>query len=299
MNLSGKKILITGGLGFIGTSLAKKLRELGFQVTIFDLAQGQDIEDQNQLKSFIKRKFDIIYHLAGFSGSGQSNQEREKCFRVNTLAAASLFEFIVKFSPKTKLILSSSRLEYGNPQYLPVDEAHPTVPTSAYGLSKLAATSLALVYHQKNNLDVTVFRTSNVYGPHPKTAFSGYNVINHFIDLAKADGDLAIYGDGEQKRDYLFIDDLTDAFLLAATKRPTGQIYNLGAGVPIMFKDMAKLIVQKVGLGRIKYVNWPENSRLVETGSYVSDLTKIRKDLGFEPKVGFAEGVERTIKGVR
>lgn len=297
MNLKGKKILVTGGSGFIGTNLIKKLISFGALVTNFDLANGQNIDNENQLATYVKRKYDIIYHLAGFSGSSESNQERLKSFRINTFAAVNLYELLIKFSPKTKIIISSSRLEYGKLQYLPVDENHPIQPTSAYGLSKLTATQTALVFHKINNLDVTIFRTSNVYGPHKDTKFAGYNIINHFIDLVLKDKILTIFGDGTQKRDYLFIDDLVNAFLLATSKNSFGQIYNLGAGVGIRFKDMAALIVKKVGRGKLKFVKWPEDFQRVETGSYVTDLTKAKRDLGFNPKISFEEGVQRIVRG--
>src|SRR3990167_2189047 len=163
MNFRGKKVLITGGLGFIGSNLSRRLGELGAQISIFDIAKGDNICDVKKIKNAIKRKFDVIFHLAGFSGSKESNKNIEKSFKINTFAAVSLFELILKYSPKTKVILSNSRLEYGKPQYLPVDEKHPTLPTSAYGLSKLIATQMALVYHKSNGLKVTIFRTSYFY----------------------------------------------------------------------------------------------------------------------------------------
>lgn len=296
MDLSGKKILVTGGSGFIGTNLIKKLTSLGASVTNFDLANGQDIENENQLAAFIRRKYDIIYHLAGFSGSTESNKERLKSFRINTLATVNLCQQVLKYSPKTKIIISSSRLEYGKPQYLPVDENHPIQPTSAYGLSKLAATQTALIFHKINNFDVTIFRTSNVYGLHKDSKFAGYNIINHFIDLAQRDQTLTIFGAGVQKRDYLFIDDLVNAFVLAANQSvSSGQIYNLGAGVGIKFKEMVELIVKKIGKGKIKFVKWPKDAKVVETGDYITDLTKIKRELGFAPKIGFEEGIQKTI----
>src|SRR3989304_8971101 len=172
MKFRDKKILITGGLGFIGSGLSLCLKELGAQISIFDIVKGDDICDIDKVKKVIKEKPDVIYHLAGFSGSKESNENVEKSFNINAFATINLFELILKYSPKTKVILSNSRLEYGKPQYLPVDEKHLTIPTSAYGLSKLIAGQMALVY-KSNGLKVTIFRTSNVYGPHPFSKFSG------------------------------------------------------------------------------------------------------------------------------
>src|SRR3989338_1914463 len=240
MTFKGKNILITGGLGFIGSNLSRRLEELGAHISIFDIGKGDDICDVKKIRNAIKNKPEVVYHLAGFSGSKESNENIEESFKINTLATVNLFELVLKYSPKTKVILSNSRLEYGKPQYLPVDEKHLTIPTSAYGLSKLIAGQMALVY-KSNGLKVTIFRTSNVYGPHPFSKFSGYNIINHFIDIAKNNGTLTIYGDGEQLRDYIFVDDLVKAFVLAGGKNASGEIYNLGFGKGIKLKDMAKM----------------------------------------------------------
>ncbi len=300
MNLKDKKILLTGGLGFIGSNLADHLENAGAKITIFDLAQGDDIQDYQKLRNIVKKKFDVIYHLAGYSGPTKSNDNKQKSFTVNTSATADLCELLVKYSPRTKLILSSSRLEYGKPRYFPVDENHPLNPTSVYGLSKLSSTQISQVFNQKFGLDVTVFRTSNTYGPHKKQ-FEGYNIINNFIDQALEGKTLTIYGDGEQERDYIFITDLVTAFTLAAEKPDVskGQIYNLGLGIGIKFKEMVNLIIDKAPKGKIQYVPWPKSYMDVETGSYISDISKLGVQLGFTPKISFEEGIVKTIQAVK
>ena len=297
MSLNHKRVLITGGSGFIGTNLQRKLKEQGAYFEVFDKSLGHDIENKKQFATFIKKKFDVIFHLAGTSGSVTSNLDSGASFRINTFATVSLCELIIKHSPKTKLIISSSRLEYGKPFYLPVDEDHPTTPTTTYGLSKLLATQMAIVYQKHQGINVTILRTSNVYGPHKTKRFAGYNVINYFVDLALKNKELTIYGDGEQMRDYIYINDFIDAFILASVwDKSRGQIYNLGAGVGIKFKDMARLIVKKVGRGKIKFVKWPEDFKSIETGDYVSDISKIKKELGFTPKFNFEKGIQETLK---
>ena len=298
MNFKNKKILVTGGSGFIGENFIKRLKILNEDVVNYDISNGNDILDKKSLAEFIKKKYDVIYHLAGYSGSSESNENVEKSYRINTFATVNLLNLISRYSPNTKIILSSSRLEYGVPKYLPVDEKHPTNPTSAYGLSKLAATQMAMVYYRKNGLDVTVFRTSNVYGPHPPAKFTGYNTINHFIDLAKNNKILTIFGDGEQERDYLYIGDLIDAFILTAIKNSDNKIYNLGFEQGIKFKDMVYLIVKKVGKGKGEFKDWPKDFKDVETGSYISDISKIKKELGFKPKINFEEGVYKTVNNI-
>lgn len=294
MKFSNKKILVTGGSGFIGHHLMQKLKELGARVENFDLSVGRNIQSESQLKEAVKKQFDIIFHLAGFSGPSRSNKDAKKAYIINTFATVSLLNFIKDFSAKTKIIFSNSRLEYGKPQYLPVDELHPLRPNSSYGVSKLAATEAAMLYHRLNNLDITVFRTSNVYGPY-KAGFLGYNIINHFIDLAKNDKTLTIYGRGDQIRDYLYIDDLIDAFILAVSPRSKGQIYNLGYGKGIKFTEMVNLIIKLSGKGRIRHIKWPKDDQEVETGDYISDISKIKKELGFSPKISFDGGILKTI----
>lgn len=296
MNLKGKKILITGSEGFIGSALKDRLQQLGCVVVGFDIEKGDDIRDNEKLKKAIYKKFDAIYHLAGFSGSSSSNDDVQKCFALNSIATANLITLILKYSPETKLILSGSRLEYGKPQYLPVDENHPTAPISAYGISKLASTQLALVFARSHNLKTTIFRTSNVYGPHKKSSFKGYNVINYFIDEAKKGNTLTVFGDGKQTRDYIYIEDLVEAFVKGLKEEADGQIYNLGYGQPIEFVRMIKSIVKTVGKGKVKFIKWPPDFKGVETGSYVSAIGKIKKDLGFTPKTDFEKGIKLTVQ---
>lgn len=296
MNLKNKRILVTGGSGFIGSSLISKLIKLGANVDNYDSSVGCDIEDHHLLKKYVKRKYNYIFHLAAFSGSARSNRKTLRTFSVNTLATLKLCELIIKYSPKAKLVLSSSRLEYGNPKYLPVDEIHPTEPTTVYGLSKLTSTWLALVCNKKNGLRVTIFRTSNVYGRHPKGKFTGYNIINHFIDLAKKNSDLQIFGKGSQKRDYIYIDDLVSAFILGLSNKANGKVYNLGFGKGISIRNMAKIIIQKVGKGKMKFIKWPQDYKQIETGDYISNISKIKKELGFAPSIGFKEGVKKTLE---
>lgn len=291
-----KKVLITGSSGFIGQHLKNALEKQDINVDVFDRKDGRDATNASHLNKAVKKNYDVIFHLAGFSGSKESNEDRFKSFQINTLATVNLMELIVKISPDTKIILSSSRLEYGKPLYIPVDEKHKTEPTSAYGLSKLIATLMAQVLGSTKNLKYIVFRTSNVYGPHKEKKFSGYNLINHFIDQAKREKNLLIFGKGDQLRDYIYIDDLIQAFIIAAESDVQQQIYNLGYGEGISLTKMANLITKIVKKGYVKYINWPKDYKSIETGSYISDISKIKKELGFKPKISFEEGIQKTLK---
>lgn len=294
MKLKSKKILITGADGFIGTNLTKRLKNLGYTVDTYNLGDGNNITDSENIKKFIRRKYNFIYHLAGISGATQDSKMLKACLDINSMATFKIIEFILKYSPNTKLILSGSRLEYGKPKYLPVDEKHPTSPNSMYGLTKLIASQIS-VASINAGLKVTIFRTSNVYGPHLKSRFKGYNVINYFVDLALKNQQITIFGDGKQKRDYIFIDDLVDAFVLGLESKTSGNIYNLGYGTGIEFRKMIEIIVKTVGKGSLKYVAWPADYKIVETGDYVTDINKIRTELGFIPKTNFEDGIQKTV----
>ena len=296
MNFKGKKILVTGGSGFIGSNLINKLEKLGAGVFNYDISKNYDILDKIKLSSVITKKFDIIFHLAGLSGSVTESKQNELYFSVNTFGTLYLCDSIVKYSPTAKLVISSSRLEYGMPEYLPVNENHPTLPTSVYGLSKLTATQLALLYAKTHKLNTIIFRTSNVYGPHSKKTFDKYNIVNYFIDQAQNGQSLTIFGTGNQKRDYIYIDDFINALLLATTSKKSSQVYNLGFGQGIKLKDMTKMIIKAVGIGRIVYKQWPKDYKEVETGSYISDISKIQKELDFKPKIDFETGIRKTLK---
>lgn len=294
--MTKKRSLITGGSGFIGSHLKTKLEKGGFHVDVYDREHSQDIRNTNQLKRFVKNEYDVIFHLAGYSGSKESNEDTFNFYQINTMATINLMELIIKYSPGTKIILSSSRLEYGKPLYIPVDEKHKTEPTSAYGLSKLSATQMAQVFGETKNLQYMVFRTSNVYGLHTEKKFSGYNLINYYIDQAGKGKNLTIFGEGNQLRDYIYIDDLTKAFIMGAKSNIHKQIYNLGYGKGISLVEMANLIIKIAKKGRIKLVNWPKEYKSIETGSYISDISRIKEELGFRPKIGFEEGIQKTLR---
>jgi len=296
MNLKKKKILVTGGNGFIGQNLKDRFVSFGAHVDSYDIENGQDICNKSLIRKTIKNQYDYVYHLAAFSGSQKSLNSHGQCMKTNALATVLILDAIVDLSPTTKIITSGSRLEYGIPQYLPVDENHPTEPNSPYGLSKLICSQMAKVYGDTRNLKFTAFRTSNVYGPHHNSRFAGYNLINYLIDLAKNNKGLSVFGDGKQLRDYLFIDDLIDAFVLALNPKSNNKIYNLGYGKGISLMDMTKLIVDTVGKGKIQKVAWPQDWKSIETGSYASDITKIKKELGFKPKINFKDGIKKTIE---
>ncbi len=291
MNLQNKKILITGGDGFIGRHLVFGLKRLGAKIDIFDRNRGDDMNDYKKLEKILKKNYFAVYHLAGVSGAVQSITQERNFLNINTLASIKLAELLLEHTPNTKLIISSTRLEYGVPKYLPVDEQHPTFPISIYGLSKLAFTQIAMGFFAKWGLDITILRTSNVYGPHRKDIFKGYNVINFFVNLAFNNKTIQIFGDGSQLRDYLYIDDFVQVLIKALDKKSKGEIINIGFGKGISIKAIVKKIIRYWGKGKIKFIKWPKNYQLVESGSYITNIKKAQELLDFQPTIDFDEGI--------
>lgn len=287
------KVLITGGAGFIGSHLAKKLQQQKHRVTIFDLPNS--ITDPKLVIQTIKNKFDVIYHLAGISGT--VDLDPRESFLVNVKGAINLLEAVRLYSPKTRIIFSNSRQEYGKPQYLPVDELHPTNPTNHYGVHKLTITLYAQLYSQLCNLDTVILRTSNVYeevGPLEVRPLRqpSYNVVNHWLSQAEAKKDIIAFGDGSQLRDYLHIDDLVAALIQAGIiKKARGHIFNIGSGKGTSMLRMAQTIAKKFGV-KVITKPWPKEWKQAETGSYVSDIKKAKKLLNWTPKISFDQAIK-------
>src|SRR3989344_1082933 len=298
-------VLVLGATGFIGTSLCHRLTQKNIEVISFSRSQKGpkktrhyqgDIRDQRSIGRLLAFKPHVVYLLSGISGQTNTDSLRDLSFAVNVKAQMDWLNSIVKQLPQTKVIFSSSRLEYGKPQHLPVDEKHPVAPLSTYGIHKLMVTQYLLYLHKKHGLDVTILRTSNPYGRPISSGSSKYNIINHFLGAARKNGELTIFGSGKQLRDYLYIEDLIDVFEILITKKnPAGEIYNVGSGQGISIVNMAQKIVQISGGGRIKYLPWPRQEKSVETGDYISDITKIKLALGWEPKTDLDRGIKLSL----
>lgn len=268
-SLKHKKILVFGGSGFLGSHLLKRLPHAS--------DTDVDITNQSAVFNLIKQGWDIIINLAGISGTAINKPQIG--FEVNVIGSLNILEASSKLKHKPVIFFSNSRQEYGKPVYLPVDENHPTNPTNLYGVYKLASTHLAQLYFKTYALPAIVFRTSNVYGlSHAES--SGYNIVNRWLKS----NTITVFGTGRQKRDYLFIDDWIDAVTKALTiPAAYGQIFNIGLGRGHTLLSLAKTISRSTG-AKIITKPWPPEWKAVETGSYVSDITKAEKIIGWQPK---------------
>jgi len=308
----GRRALVLGGSGFIGGALARRLVTLGAHVTltatgpataqrVVDLAERAQIEiadlcDRGRLATLVPDQ-DFIFNFAGVSGAVQSNTRPAEDLEVNGQGVLNLLEACRELNSTARIIFPGSRLQYGVPVYLPVDEAHPLRPISIYGAHKLLGEVYHQLYHHNHGLRTTVLRISNPYGfSHPPAEGAEYNVVGRFIHAALADQPLQVFGDGRQQRDYLHIDDVVEAVLRTAlTEAMVGQAYNLGAGRPVPLIEMAQLIVSTIGRGRVEQVPWPEQFKLVETGDFYFSIARLTQALNWGPRIELAEGVRRSL----
>ncbi|HXD72121.1 MAG TPA: SDR family NAD(P)-dependent oxidoreductase [Vicinamibacterales bacterium] len=312
MSYRSRAVLVVGGLGFIGGRLSGALADAGAKVTIvtpsrqkhpetaIDLeARGirvleGDVRDRGQMDASVRGQ-DVIFNLAGQSGAVRSMEEPWDDLDVNARGMLTLVEAVRRENPKARLVFTGSRLEYGHVGSAPVPETHDTDPLCVHAVHKLLAEQYLKLYERLYGISYAVARITNPYGPGQPRSRTAYGVVNRLIHLALAGESLPIYGDGGQRRDYLYIDDAVDALMLLGSRASAGRIYNVGTGVGTSFLDMAKSIVAAAGGGRIEFVPWPALAEKIETGDFVADVARIRADLGWTPAVGVDEGLRRTV----
>lgn len=309
----GKKVLITGGLGLIGSTIANKLVALGAKVTILDamlpLYGGNfynikdirnkvqvhvaDIRDEGAVNYAVRNK-DIIFNLAGQVSYVDSNLDPLLDLDINCRGHITTLEAIRKYNPKAVVVFAGSRMQYGKLEYNPVDENHPMNPLSIYGVHKLTGEKYYTAYNRHHKIKTICFRIANPYGPRSQMKHSKYSMINWFIRMAMENQVIKVFGEGLQIRDYIYVDDIADGMIIAAvSKKAYGEIFNIGSGRPTRFIDMVKTVIDTVGSGSYEYVPWPENYEKVETGGYVADITKLKK-LGWKPKIDIKTGIKKT-----
>lgn len=306
-----KKVLITGGAGFIGSSLALVLCGMGARVTVLDAllplyggnlfnldAQKNkikfikgDIRDKQLILELVKGQ-DFIFNLAAQVSYIDSKVEPFLDLDINCLGHLNILEAVVA-NPGAKVIFSSSRMVYGKIITNPVQETHPTEPLSIYGIHKLTAEKYYQYYNKTFGVDTVVARIPNPYGPRQQMKHNKYSIVGWFMRQAFDGETITIFGDGNQQRDYLYIDDIIEALLLLAVFGRSGEIYNLGTKERVTLLKMIDVILDEIGTGKKEHVPWPENYKKNETGNYVADTTKIESDTGWQAKVKLREGVKK------
>ncbi len=312
--LERKKVLITGGLGFIGSSIALRCRELGAEVTILDACLEPygwnfanieditdevdfikaDIRDQEQVEKLTADK-DLIFHMAAQVGREISMEEPRKDTAINCFGTLNLLESIRNMSHPPKVIYAGSRGQVGEPRYLPVDEKHPDNPTDIYGINKLAAEKYIMLYHWVYDIPAVSLRLNNVYGPRCQMHAGFYGILNWFMSNCMQDKPITVYGKGTQTRDYVYIDDTVDAFIrVSLSDKTNGEIFYVGSGVETVFIDMVNEIIRTVGKGEIKHIPFPESREKIDINKFVVTYEKLKKFVEWEPTTDLREGIGKT-----
>ena len=311
----GKNVLITGGLGFIGSNLARRLVSLGANVTIIDSliwAYGGnlfnvedirnklsinigDIRDRYSINHLIRGK-DYLFNMAGQVSHIDSMADPFTDLEINVTSQVSILEACRQHNKDIKIVYPSSRQIYGKPQYLPVDERHPVRPTDVNGININAGEWYHILYNNVHGIRTASVRMTNVYGPRQLVKHNRQGFVGWFIRQAVEGNTIQIYGDGSQKRDLNFVDDVCDALLIVgADERANGQIYNLGSSEVVNLKELAGLLVELSGRGSYELIPWPEEKKKIDIGDYYSDFSKIKNELGWQPKTSLREGLQKTV----
>jgi len=313
--MGGKKALVTGGLGFIGSNLAHKLVALGAEVAVYDACLDPygwnfanineirnrvkfvkgDVRDRGKMEAVVKGQ-DFVFHCAAQVSHLDSMRGPFLDVDINCNGTLSVLEACRKNADGAKIIYAGTRAQIGREEYSPVDEKHPTNPIDVYGIDKLAAEKYCLLYGSAYGMPACSLRINNTFGPRHQMKHAKFGILNWFIRLALEGQEIPVYGKGEQVRDYNYVDDAVDAMILAAqSKKADGEVFNLGSGRQTRFVDMARAVVKAAGSGSIKHVPWPDERKRIETGDFFVSYAKIKKTLGWSPKTSFEDGLGKTI----
>jgi nucleoside-diphosphate-sugar epimerase len=312
---SGKNILITGGLGFIGSTLAIRLVNLGANVTLVDSMipdyggnlfniepikdkvriNFSDVRDPHSMEYLVKGQ-DYLFNLAGQISHIDSMNDPLTDLDINTRAQVFILEACRKFNRSIRIVFASTRQLYGKPQYLPVDERHPLNPIDVNGINNLAGERYHLLYHDVYDMSTVVLRLTNTYGPRQLLKHNRQGFIGVFVKQILQGEKLIIYGDGKQVRDMNYVDDVVDALLVAGIKEESyGQAYNLGGSEPISLHNLAKLLVELNGSGEFELMPFPAEKKRIDIGDYYGDYRKFSQMTGWQPKTSVRDGFAKML----
>jgi UDP-glucose 4-epimerase len=314
-NYSGKEILITGGLGFIGSNLARSLVAQGANVTLVDSLIPQyggnpfniedirdkvsvnfcDVRDTHAMTYLIQGK-DYLFNLAGQTSHLDSMTDPHTDLDINAAAQLSILEVCRKENPDIKIVFASTRQLYGKPDYLPVDEKHPIRPVDVNGINKLAGEWYHLLYNNVYGIRSCALRLTNTYGPGMRVKDARQTFLGIWIRLLLEGKPIKIFGDGLQLRDFTYVDDCIEALVLAgASDKANGKVYNLGGSEVIGLKDLSKIMVNLGHGGSFELAPFPSERKAIDIGDYYSDFSLITKELGWVPKTDLKDGLKRTL----
>ena len=316
---AGNRVLITGGLGFIGSNLAIRLVELGARVTIVDagiagcggnlrniapiagdvrVAQC-DIGDAAGVRPLLK-SLDVIFNLAGEISHSHSMEYPARDLEINTRSQMLFLRECSEQIPRVRIVYAGTRQVYGRPEYLPVDEAHPVAPVDYNGVSKHAAGQYHLMLTRAGLLDAAIMRLTNTYGPRLAVNVPCQGVLPVFFTRLLLGLPLEVFGDGEQLRDPIYVDDVVDAFLRAgAAAKLQSRVFNVGGPNVLPLGEIAGMLCRLAGAPAPVYRPFPEEASRIDIGSFAADTTRIRRELKWRPKTSLETGAARTLKFFR
>lgn len=310
-----RRVLITGGLGFIGSNLARSLVDLGADVLVvdslipdaggnlFNLAGIEsrvrvnvaDIREASTMQTLVRDR-DVIFNLAGQVSHIDSMRDPHTDLEINCRSQLTILEACRLRNPAAKVVYAGTRQIYGRPDRLPVDESHLVRPTDINGINKAAGEQYHIVYNNVFDIRACSLRLTNVYGPRQLIRHNRQGFIGWFIRLALAGEEIQIYGDGQQVRDLVYVGDVADAFLRAgATDAVNGEVFNVGGAEPIAHRDLVALLIELAGQGSARLVEWPDEKKRIDIGSFYTDSSKFTSAVGWRPLVPLRTGLTETL----
>jgi len=311
----GAKILITGGMGFIGSNLAIELVKWGAHVTIADAMIPDyggnlfniepirdritinfcDIRDTNVMNYLVKEQ-DFVFHLAGQVDHILSLTDPFPDIDMNIKGTAVVMEACKKHNPRVRLIYTGTRGQYGPAISLPVSEDAPTHPKGIYELSNLTAEKIIQIYHEIHGVRSVLLRLTNIYGPRAQMLHSRYGVVNWFVRLVIDDQTIKVFGDGQIKRDFLYVDDCVEAMLMCALEEKAyGEVLNVGIDQPTNFIELSDALIEAAGTGRWEFAPFSPERKAQEPGDFYSDISKIKRLVNWTPETSLKDGLACTI----
>ncbi len=316
ISYKGKKVLITGGLGFIGSNLARALVSQGAEVTLLDsliplyggnIFNIEDIHDKVTVNvSDVRDSFamsyllvgkDYLFNLAGQTSHMDSMTDPQTDLDINANAQLSILEACRKVNPSIKIVFASTRQLYGKPEYLPVDEKHPIRPVDVNGINKLAGEWYHLLYNNIYGIRACALRLTNTYGPGMRVKDARQTFLGIWVRLLIEGKPIQIFGDGLQLRDFNYVDDCVNALLIAgAHDESNGKVYNLGSQEVVGLKVLADMMVGLGFGGTNELIPFPPERKKIDIGDYYSDFDLIAKELGWRPQINLQEGLKNTME---
>jgi UDP-glucose 4-epimerase len=311
----GRKVMITGGLGFIGSNLAHRLVALGADVLLVDslipdyggnLFNIAGIEDrvrvnvadvrQASTMNYLVQGRDVIFNLAGQVSHIDSMRDPHTDLEINCRSQLTLLEACRRNNPSVRVVYAGTRQVYGKPDFLPVTEDHLVRPTDINGINKVAGEYYHLVYNNVFGVRACSLRLTNVYGPRQLVKHNRQGFIGWFIRLAVEGREIQVFGDGSQLRDFVYVDDAADAFLRAgASDACDGHVFNVGGIEPVAHRDLVRLLIDVAGSGSVRFVDWPAEKKAIDIGSIYADSSRLTAATGWTPAVTLPDGLARTV----